>query len=52
MLPWEGQTIAGTTDAPALGSDDPRAKANDVDFLVDELAGYLKVDPQQMKWER
>lgn len=49
MLPWEGQTLAGTTDAPALGSGDPRAKASDVDFLVDELSAYLKVDPQQMK---
>lgn len=49
LLPWEGQTIAGTTDAPAMGSHDPRAKAEDVDFLVHELASYLGVDPMQMK---
>ena len=49
LLPWEGQTLAGTTDAPALGSEDPRAKAADVDFLVQELASYLKVDPKQMQ---
>ncbi|KAL8430771.1 hypothetical protein Efla_004007 [Eimeria flavescens] len=49
LLPWEGQTIAGTTDGPALGSQDPRAKSVDVDFLVQEMSAYLGVDPQQMR---
>ncbi|KAL8455688.1 hypothetical protein Emag_000510 [Eimeria magna] len=49
LLPWEGQTIAGTTDAPALGSRDPRAKSVDVDFLVQEISSYLGVDPEQMR---
>ncbi|KAL8434306.1 hypothetical protein ACSSS7_003250 [Eimeria intestinalis] len=40
---------AGTTDAPALGSRDPRAKSVDVDFLVQEISSYLRVDPEQMR---
>ena len=50
LLPWEGRTLAGTTDAPALEAADPRPKEEDVDFLVKELSSYLKVDPDQMRW--
>lgn len=49
LLPWEGRTLAGTTDAPALEAADPRPKEEDVDFLVKELSSYLKVDPDQMR---
>ncbi|CDJ69550.1 glycerol-3-phosphate dehydrogenase, putative [Eimeria necatrix] len=49
LLPWEGRTVAGTTDAPANETTEPRPGVSEVDFLVNELSAYLRMDPQQMR---
>jgi glycerol-3-phosphate dehydrogenase len=41
LLPWEGSTIAGTTDAPAPISMEPRATEDDVAFILAETNRYL-----------
>jgi glycerol-3-phosphate dehydrogenase len=43
MLPWEGSTIAGTTDAPAEKSMAPRAAEADVAFILNAIEDYLGV---------
>lgn len=53
FLPWEGNTIAGTTDAPTELSYEPRANPRDIDFILAEIKAYLgpqiKVDPFILK---
>lgn len=44
FIPWEGNTLAGTTDAPATVIYEPRASRKDIDFIVDEVGRYL--DPK------
>lgn len=41
FLPWEGNTIAGTTDAPTELSYEPRASPRDIDFILAEIKAYL-----------
>ena len=41
ILPWEGATVIGTTDAEAPLSDDPQAQEKDIQFLIDETNAYL-----------
>jgi len=36
LLPWEGSTMAGTTDAPGPISFEPQATAEEVDFILGE----------------
>lgn len=36
LLPWEGSTIAGTTDIKESLSKDPICSLNEVDFILDE----------------
>ena len=43
MLPWLGETIAGTTDAPCEVTMRPEATEEDIQFILDALAGYLSV---------
>lgn len=43
MLPWEGATIAGTTDAPAAVTDTPRATEADVEFILAAITDFLGV---------
>lgn len=44
MLPWEGVTIAGTTDAPTPITHSPRAKEQDVQFILSAIEDYLDVE--------
>mmetsp|Transcript_36808 Transcript_36808/g.86473 ORF Transcript_36808/g.86473 Transcript_36808/m.86473 type:complete len:577 (-) Transcript_36808:139-1869(-) len=37
LLPWEGSTIAGTTDAPGELSYTPRTSASEAAFIIDEV---------------
>ena len=43
LLPWEGSTLAGTTDAPADITMSPRATEDDINFIINEASRFLKV---------
>jgi len=45
-VPWHGRVIIGTTDTPIDDlSDEPRAKAEEIAFLMKHAARYLVKDP-------
>ncbi|KAF8965939.1 FAD dependent oxidoreductase-domain-containing protein [Flammula alnicola] len=44
FLPWQGNTIAGTTDSPARVSRDPIASEEDIRWVLDEVRNYLSPD--------
>ncbi|EXJ54485.1 glycerol-3-phosphate dehydrogenase [Cladophialophora yegresii CBS 114405] len=44
FLPWQGNTIAGTTDAPCAISQDPVAGEKDIEWILDEIRTYLTPD--------
>lgn len=44
FLPWEGNTIAGTTDSPARVERDPRAMEEDIRWVLEEVRRYLSPD--------
>eukprot|EP00474_Spongospora_subterranea_P002304 CRZ02762.1 hypothetical protein [Spongospora subterranea] len=41
LLPWEGSTIAGTTDAPTTVTVLPEAKQQEIQWILDQLATVL-----------
>jgi glycerol-3-phosphate dehydrogenase len=41
FLPWEGLTIAGTTDSPCDVSTDPEPTEDAIQFILEEVRGYL-----------
>lgn len=41
FLPWQGNTIAGTTDAPTTVHFEPKAKNSEIDFILREVTNYL-----------
>lgn len=41
LLPWEGNTIAGTTDTPATIESDPKATNDEIRFILQEVSNYL-----------
>jgi len=41
MLPWEGSTVVGTTDAPAPVQALPRPYEHEVQFILKEVSNYL-----------
>lgn len=44
FLPWQGNTIAGTTDSPATVTREPRAQEEDIRWILDEVRHYLAPD--------
>jgi glycerol-3-phosphate dehydrogenase len=44
FLPWQGNTIAGTTDAPTQISKDPVAGEEEIGWILNEIQGYLSPD--------
>jgi glycerol-3-phosphate dehydrogenase len=46
FLPWQGNTIAGTTDSPAPVRRDPRPQEEDVQWILEEVKRYLSPDIQ------
>ena len=44
FLPWQGNTIAGTTDAPTEISPNPVAGEEEIDWILSEIRGYLAPD--------
>ncbi|RXW21353.1 hypothetical protein EST38_g4501 [Candolleomyces aberdarensis] len=44
FLPWQGNTIAGTTDSPSKVEREPRASEEDIRWLLEEVRSYLASD--------
>ncbi|KAI0056546.1 DAO-domain-containing protein [Artomyces pyxidatus] len=44
FLPWEGNTIAGTTDSPAPVENEPRAAEEEIRWVLEEVRRYLSPD--------
>jgi glycerol-3-phosphate dehydrogenase len=44
FLPWQGNTIAGTTDAPTEITAQPIAGEDEIRWILNEIKGYLAPD--------
>lgn len=44
FLPWQGNTIAGTTDAPTEITTQPEPSEKDINWILKEIRGYLAPD--------
>ena len=44
FLPWQGNTIAGTTDSPAPVERNPHASEEDIRWVLEEVRSYLSPD--------
>jgi glycerol-3-phosphate dehydrogenase len=44
FLPWQGNTIAGTTDEPAAISTDPLPDEKSIQWILNEVSHYLSPD--------
>ncbi|KFY63710.1 hypothetical protein V496_03777 [Pseudogymnoascus sp. VKM F-4515 (FW-2607)] len=44
FLPWQGNTIAGTTDAPTTIQQNPIAGEDEIDWILSEIRHYLAPD--------
>jgi glycerol-3-phosphate dehydrogenase len=44
FLPWQGNTIAGTTDAPTDIAQNPVAGEEEIDWILSEIRHYLAPD--------
>ncbi|GAA5992181.1 hypothetical protein JCM11641_007789 [Rhodosporidiobolus odoratus] len=44
FLPWQGNTIAGTTDSPAAVEQHPIPKEEEIEFILNEVRNYLSPD--------
>ena len=44
FLPWQGNTIAGTTDAPTIITQNPIAGEEEIGWILSEIRGYLAPD--------
>lgn len=44
FLPWHGNTIAGTTDAPTEIRQNPIAGEDEIRWILNEIRGYLQPD--------
>ena len=44
FLPWEGNTIAGTTDTPADVEAEPKAPEEEIRWILEEVRRYLSPD--------
>ncbi|KAJ5587938.1 Glycerol-3-phosphate dehydrogenase [Penicillium hispanicum] len=44
FLPWHGNTIAGTTDAPTEITPHPEPSEKDINWILSEIRGYLAPD--------
>ncbi|SLM40386.1 glycerol-3-phosphate dehydrogenase [Lasallia pustulata] len=44
FLPWQGNTIAGTTDAPTNITQNPIAGEEEIGWILAEIRGYLAPD--------
>jgi glycerol-3-phosphate dehydrogenase len=44
FLPWQGNTIAGTTDTPATVEAEPKAPEEEIRWILEEIRRYLSPD--------
>ncbi|TFK52388.1 DAO-domain-containing protein [Heliocybe sulcata] len=44
FLPWQGNTIAGTTDTPCEVTSEPRAQEEEIRWVLEEVRRYLSPD--------
>ncbi|CEP16374.1 hypothetical protein [Parasitella parasitica] len=44
FLPWQGNTIAGTTDSPTEVTPNPMPKEDEINWILDEVSHYLSAD--------
>ncbi|EIN08083.1 DAO-domain-containing protein [Punctularia strigosozonata HHB-11173 SS5] len=44
FLPWQGNTIAGTTDTAAEVTEEPRAQEEEIRWVLEEVRRYLSPD--------
>ncbi len=44
FLPWQGNTIAGTTDAKCEVEREPKAQEEDIQWVLEEVRRYLSPD--------
>jgi len=44
FLPWQGATVAGTTDTKCELTDNPSPTEEEVQFILGEIKGYLNDD--------
>jgi len=44
FLPWQGNTIAGTTDSPCEIKQNPVAGEDEIGWILKEIRGYLQPD--------
>ncbi|KAG2213392.1 hypothetical protein INT47_009065 [Mucor saturninus] len=44
FLPWQGNTIAGTTDSPTEVTQSPMPKEDEINWILDEVSHYLSPD--------
>ncbi|KAH8906766.1 DAO-domain-containing protein [Coniochaeta sp. PMI_546] len=44
FLPWQGNTIAGTTDEPAVVTKDPLPDEKSIQWILNEISHYLSPD--------
>lgn len=44
FLPWQNQTIAGTTDLPCDVTHNPKPTEDEIDFILTEIKNYLNSD--------
>lgn len=44
FLPWQGNTIAGTTDSPTTITAQPVPSEDDINWILSEIRGYLAPD--------
>lgn len=49
LLPWENNTIVGTTDEQRPLVDNPKIAKKDTEFLATELSKYINVSPEEIK---
>ncbi|MGH8190873.1 MAG: glycerol-3-phosphate dehydrogenase/oxidase [Rhodanobacteraceae bacterium] len=47
LLPWQGRTIAGTTDVAAKSVDSPEPTDGEVEYLLDQLGKWLVPAPNR-----
>jgi glycerol-3-phosphate dehydrogenase len=48
IIPWQGHVLVGTTDTPIHNIvEEPSAQCDEVDFLLETLAGYLEIAPSR-----
>jgi glycerol-3-phosphate dehydrogenase len=43
FLPWQGITIAGTTDSPSDVESEPRPREDDIQWILEEIQRYIAI---------